>query len=256
MRIAAVVFLVMQIIGMSVAQSPHKISNSDVLKMVRAGLSEDIVLTAIKQAPASFATSPDDLIALKNGGATPKEIEAILTRADVSMRSSRSTDTPPSPVAGQWTTSVVPDKMNGRSLTLFALKGSSENGGAAPELEAWCDGNGKVQFLSFSTSDVIDTTDHSPFGAPDTMVLIRTENPANDGKVSWERRGDFWNISSNFHMMFPSKGSFKRTLDAETVYIQYGTFGGNVNVAEFHPSSLDRVAFAKACGKDLLPKQK
>lgn len=32
MRIAAVVFLVMQFIGMSVAQSPHKISNADVLK--------------------------------------------------------------------------------------------------------------------------------------------------------------------------------------------------------------------------------
>jgi len=56
------------------------LTNDAVIKMVKAGLGEGVVLSTIKSQPASFTTGPDDLIALKSAGLSDKVIAAMVER--------------------------------------------------------------------------------------------------------------------------------------------------------------------------------
>jgi hypothetical protein len=60
------------------AQSQKPLTNEDVVKMVAAGLPESTIVQVIQKGPTAFDTSPDALIKLKRGGATPKIMEAML----------------------------------------------------------------------------------------------------------------------------------------------------------------------------------
>jgi hypothetical protein len=64
------------------AQTPSALTNDDILKMVRAGLSSGVVLTTIQAAPAvSFDVSPNALIELKANGVDDGVIEAMQSKA-------------------------------------------------------------------------------------------------------------------------------------------------------------------------------
>jgi len=56
------------------------LTNETIIKMVKAGLGEDIVVSTITSQPAKFATSPDDLIALKGAGVSDKVIGVMVER--------------------------------------------------------------------------------------------------------------------------------------------------------------------------------
>jgi len=58
------------------------ITNDAVIKMVKAGLGEDIIVSTIKTQPAQFATSADDLIALKKSGVSDRIISAMLDKGN------------------------------------------------------------------------------------------------------------------------------------------------------------------------------
>ncbi len=55
-------------------------TNDDVIKMVKGGLGEDIVLQAINSAEPGFDTTPDGLVKLKQGGVSDKVIQQIMSR--------------------------------------------------------------------------------------------------------------------------------------------------------------------------------
>lgn len=55
-------------------------TNEDVIKMVKSGLSEAIVIQSIDAAEPAFDTSPDGLVKLKQGGASDKVIDRIMSR--------------------------------------------------------------------------------------------------------------------------------------------------------------------------------
>lgn len=57
------------------------LNNDGVLKLVKAGLSEDLIISTINASPAGYDTSANGLVALKSGGASDKEIAAIVLRA-------------------------------------------------------------------------------------------------------------------------------------------------------------------------------
>jgi len=46
-------------------------TNRDVLKLLQAKFSEDIIISKIKQSKTSFDTSVDALVTLRTAGATP-----------------------------------------------------------------------------------------------------------------------------------------------------------------------------------------
>ena len=59
-------------------QSQKPITNADVAKMVKAGLSESIVVATIQANPGNYDTSTDGVIKLKKSGVTDSEIKAML----------------------------------------------------------------------------------------------------------------------------------------------------------------------------------
>lgn len=76
MRLTLLVFL---LAALTAAQT--SMTNDTVIKMVKAGLSDDIVLGSIKQQPSGFSVHPDDLIALKKAGVSDKVVAAIVEKA-------------------------------------------------------------------------------------------------------------------------------------------------------------------------------
>ena len=65
-------------------------NNDSVVKLVKAGLSEDLIISTINATPGTYDTSVDSLIALKTAGATDKVIGAVIAKNSVatSARSS------------------------------------------------------------------------------------------------------------------------------------------------------------------------
>jgi hypothetical protein len=57
-----------------------KLSNSDVIDMIQAGLPEKTILLSIQKSRDNFDTSPKALIALKKAGATEKILDAIVSK--------------------------------------------------------------------------------------------------------------------------------------------------------------------------------
>ena len=67
--------------GLAVSQTT--MTNATVIKMTKAGLSENIIITSIDSHPGTYATNPDDLIALKNSGVRDKVIAAMIAKGTV-----------------------------------------------------------------------------------------------------------------------------------------------------------------------------
>ncbi len=57
------------------------LNNDAVVKLIKAGLSEDLVVSTINASPGKYDTSADWLIALKTAGASDKVISAIVMKA-------------------------------------------------------------------------------------------------------------------------------------------------------------------------------
>ncbi|HEV7968812.1 MAG TPA: hypothetical protein VGP19_14645 [Candidatus Acidoferrales bacterium] len=57
------------------------LNNDSVIKLVKAGLSEDLVVSTINASPGAYNTSADSLIALKTAGASDKVISAIVVKS-------------------------------------------------------------------------------------------------------------------------------------------------------------------------------
>jgi hypothetical protein len=60
-------------------------NNDSVLKLVKAGLSDDLIVTTINSAPGTYNISPDGLIALKSGGASDKVVAAIVAKSSAAQ---------------------------------------------------------------------------------------------------------------------------------------------------------------------------
>jgi hypothetical protein len=66
------------------------ITNADILKMVKAGISDDIILRTIQTSNTNFDTSPDALVTLKNQGVPDLLLRAMLdSRGKASQGESR-----------------------------------------------------------------------------------------------------------------------------------------------------------------------
>lgn len=73
-------------LSLAVAQTPAQdvLDNQAIIKLVKAGLSEDIIVSLIKTREGRYSTGPDDLVALKAAGVPDSVISAIVHRASSS----------------------------------------------------------------------------------------------------------------------------------------------------------------------------
>jgi hypothetical protein len=74
----ALLFVFALAAGLSPGQSA--LTNDSVIKMTKAGLGEEIILSTIKSQPGAFVTGADELIALKTAGVSDKVIAAMVAK--------------------------------------------------------------------------------------------------------------------------------------------------------------------------------
>lgn len=82
-RLATVVFLVIPIVALLSLPllAEESLTNQDVVKMVQAGLGEEVVIAKIREAPlVSFNLGVDDLVALRKDGVGEHVVQAMLDR--------------------------------------------------------------------------------------------------------------------------------------------------------------------------------
>lgn len=73
----------------SLLAAQQALNNDSVIKLVKAGLSDSLIVSTIDASPGTYDTSANGLIALKNAGVSDKVIAAIV------MKASGATEAPP-----------------------------------------------------------------------------------------------------------------------------------------------------------------
>jgi hypothetical protein len=86
------VIAVLLLAACSFLAAQQAMNNDSVIKLVKAGLSDDLIVTTINSSPGAYDTSADAIIALKSAGASDKVVAAIVARAAAPA-------TPPAPPA-------------------------------------------------------------------------------------------------------------------------------------------------------------
>src|SRR5215469_14483507 len=115
------------------------LTNDSIIKMVKAGLSDDIVVSTINSQQAKFTTGPDDLIALKGAGVSDKVIGAMVAKSSGSPAAS------PASVAASAPAAVNPSGSGPvNEVGVYFNKGGS-----------WADLNPEV--VNFKTGGVLKT---------------------------------------------------------------------------------------------------
>jgi len=79
MRKAVCAVLLLVLCPFLVAQ--QALNNDSIIKMVKAQLSDDVIVTTINASPGDYDTSPDALIALKQAGVSNKVIDALVAKS-------------------------------------------------------------------------------------------------------------------------------------------------------------------------------
>jgi len=81
MRKALLAVLFLGIASLLAAQ--QTLNNDGVIKMVKAGLSEDVIVAAVTSSPGTYDTSADALVALKSAGVGDKVVTAIVSKSSI-----------------------------------------------------------------------------------------------------------------------------------------------------------------------------
>ena len=72
-------------------QAAGPLTNGDIVNLVKLGLADDVIVAKIRQAPrVAFDLEPDDLVKLKNDGASSAVVAAMLGRATAAPSSASS----------------------------------------------------------------------------------------------------------------------------------------------------------------------
>ena len=95
MRKIAFVFVLVLFAPLLIAQ--QAMNNDSVIKLCKAGLSDDLIISTITASPGAYDTSPDAITALKNGGASDKVLSAIMTKLSAPPAPSVGAEPKPSP---------------------------------------------------------------------------------------------------------------------------------------------------------------
>jgi len=80
--------LVLALTVLAGAQEQQTLNNDSILKMVQAGLGENLIVTAVQTQPGKYSVSPDELIKLKQAGVSEKILAAMLKASGASASGS------------------------------------------------------------------------------------------------------------------------------------------------------------------------
>src|SRR5690242_15151539 len=91
--------LVLAAVAMVGAAAQQPLTNEGIIKMVKSGLGDDIIVTVVEGQPATFSITADDLIRLKQAGATDKVLAAMLRKAGAAAPAASAATTTAAPPA-------------------------------------------------------------------------------------------------------------------------------------------------------------
>jgi hypothetical protein len=69
------------LIACALAYAQQVLNNESIVKMVRAGLSDDVIVSMVQSQPGKYAVGPDDLIALKNASVSARVINTLVKKS-------------------------------------------------------------------------------------------------------------------------------------------------------------------------------
>jgi hypothetical protein len=72
--------LLLTLLCFSLSKAQEPLTNDSIIKMVKAGLSEDVVLSMVKTQPAKYVLTPAELISLKSSGVSDKVVVAMVEK--------------------------------------------------------------------------------------------------------------------------------------------------------------------------------
>src|SRR5215510_7290781 len=90
------------------AGAQETLTNDSIVKMVKGGLSDDVILTVIQKQPGKYSLTPDDLVKLKQQGVSEKILNAILNKGSGSTNAAPAT-TVSAPTAKPGSLSAAPN---------------------------------------------------------------------------------------------------------------------------------------------------
>lgn len=102
MRRLILAFIFLVLVHWTAAQ--QALNNDAVIKLVKAGLAEDLIVTTINASPGNYDTSANGLIALKSAGASDKIVAAVVLKASGAVPGAP----PASNAIGSSTTTGIP----------------------------------------------------------------------------------------------------------------------------------------------------
>src|SRR5438874_13055794 len=73
--------LTLLLLTSSILSAQEALNNASVTKLVKAGLSEELIVTTINSSAGSYDTTANGLIALKKAGASDKVVAAVVLKA-------------------------------------------------------------------------------------------------------------------------------------------------------------------------------
>jgi hypothetical protein len=107
MRNALLTFFFLLVCPALIAQQP--LNNDSIIKLIKAGLSEDLIVTSINSSPGEYDTSVNGLIALKKAGATDKVVSAMILKTSGAAPATATAAPAGSPVASTAAAPALPD---------------------------------------------------------------------------------------------------------------------------------------------------
>jgi hypothetical protein len=154
----------------------QSLNNDAVIKLVKAGLSDDLIVSTINSEPGSYDTSVDGIIALKAAGLSDKVVASIVAKAATSATAVLvPTAVPASPSASAPTAQATPFPTN---VPTPAVQPPSQPAPSAPLFHST---DGKVR---------VYITDHPMFEANGMVRASGDRNGASAAGVSHTQAGD------------------------------------------------------------------
>jgi hypothetical protein len=179
------------------------LNNDSIIKLVKAGLSDDLIVTTINASPGTYDTSADGLIALKTAGASEKVLTAIMQKATAPAPAATPTPAPapaaaPTPAPAPAATTAMVHFYRYAAFQGWALK---------PAL--YCDGillgymkNGTYLDVKVPVGSHTVSTDDKQAGA------VVTVEPGKDYYFRTDIRVGFWSGSFVLTMVMPEQGKY------------------------------------------------
>jgi hypothetical protein len=92
--------LTLALLALAGLKAQESLTNAAIIKMVKAGLSEDIIVSMVKSQPAQYSVSPDQLIGLKSAGVSDKIVAVIVEKSASGSAPGAPTASGATPLAG------------------------------------------------------------------------------------------------------------------------------------------------------------